>query len=112
MSTVLATLGRQLKAARKRRGLSQTQLAERVGRSFSRVSELERDLAGERWGRDRLTLFAEICDTLDLAPVLVPRASLARVEQLLDGGASNEERSATTTAFDDLFVDLNDDENR
>jgi transcriptional regulator with XRE-family HTH domain len=108
---VLNTLGEQIKRARKSRKMTQAQLAARVGRSMPRISELERDLESNRWGRDRLTLFAEICDALDLIPLLVPRARAAEVEALLDrqralGGAHRP----VPTSFDDLFVDLGDDE--
>jgi transcriptional regulator with XRE-family HTH domain len=111
MDSIFRTLGQQLKQARKQRDMSQSELASRVGRSVNRVSELERDLSGDRWGRDRLTLFAEICDTLNLAPVLVPRARLGEVEQLL--GRSNTPLAGNgimTTPFDDLFVDLSEHE--
>lgn len=111
MASIFQALGRQLKRARKDSGLSQAALAERVGRSFSRVSELERDLAGDRWGRDRLTLFAEICDALDLEPVLVPRSRLNEIEQLL--GRSDAPLAGlgiVTTPFEDLFVDLSEQE--
>jgi transcriptional regulator with XRE-family HTH domain len=111
MSGILTNLGKQLRSARKQRGLNQTELAKRVGRSFTRVSELERELAGARWGRDRLTLFADICDALDLVPVLVPRARLGDVEAVLEPGQPVGGRGPVTTPFDDLFVDLgNDDE--
>jgi transcriptional regulator with XRE-family HTH domain len=111
MASIFRTLGNQIKRARKERDMSQAQLAQRVGRSVNRVSELERDFTTDRWGRDRLTLFAEICDTLDLGPVLVPRGRLAEVEQLL--GRSDAPLPApgiVTTPFDDLFVDLSDHE--
>lgn len=109
MASIFHALGQQLKHARKERDMSQAELARRVGRSVNRVSELERDLASDRWGRDRLTLFAEICDTLDLAPVLVPRGRRGEVEQLL--GRSNTPPAGSgivTTPFDDLFVDLSE----
>jgi transcriptional regulator with XRE-family HTH domain len=107
MPTIFHNLAQQLKRARKERGMSQAALADRVGRSFQRVSEFERDLRNERWGRDRLTLFAEICDTLDLQPVLVPRTRVSEVDALL--GRSTGPLGGLgpmTTPFDDLFVDL------
>ena len=110
MSTIFKSLGEQLKSARKRRGLSQGALAARVGRSSTRVSELERELASDRLGRDRLTLFAEICDALDLVPILVPRSRAEQVERTLqrqEPGTSG--RGMHTTPFDELFVDLGDD---
>ncbi|CAN7654118.1 helix-turn-helix domain-containing protein [Rhizobium sp. LjRoot258] len=109
--TIFTTLGAQLRTVRKRRGLSQTDLGTRLGRDRARVSELERDLANNRLGRDRLTLFAEICDALDLVPVLVPRPRVSEVRQLIDEGTSEGRRSRQVpTAFDELFVDLDEDD--
>jgi transcriptional regulator with XRE-family HTH domain len=111
MSSIFRTLGEQLRRARKDRDMSQAEIARRVGRSVNRVSELERDLTSDRWGRDRLTLFAEICDTLDVQPILVPRARVNEVQQLL--GRSNLPLAGSaivTTPFDDLFVDLSEHE--
>ena len=71
---IFPVVGDQLRALRVKRGWSQPALAERVGRNRARISELERDLTNNRLGRDRLTLFAEVCDALDVVPVLVPRA--------------------------------------
>jgi transcriptional regulator with XRE-family HTH domain len=111
MASVFRTLGEQLKRARKDRAMSQAELARRVGRSVTRVSELERDLNGGRWGRDRLTLFAEICDTLDLEPVLVPRARVGEVGRLLGQSLdSPPAQGPVTSRFDDLFVDLGDED--
>jgi transcriptional regulator with XRE-family HTH domain len=112
MITIFARLGQQLRSVRKQRGLSQSELADRVGRSSTRVSELERDLAGDRWGRDRLTLFAEICDALDLVPVLVPRARVDEVERIVEGKTTPAGRPRPSTAFDDLFVDLDNDKEK
>jgi transcriptional regulator with XRE-family HTH domain len=107
--TVFNKLGEQLRAARAARGLSQPALAARIGRDRARISELERDLAGNRWGRDRLTLFAEICEALDLVPVLVPRRESAAIRRLLHGAdADIASGRPVTSAFDDLFVDLSD----
>jgi len=106
---IFTSLGEQIKRARKSRRMTQADLAARVGRSMPRVSELERDLEGNRWGRDRLTLFAEICDALDLVPVLVPRARAAEVEAVLrPASSSSVPRRPAPSAFDDLFVDLGD----
>jgi transcriptional regulator with XRE-family HTH domain len=82
MEQVFDILGQQLRAARRRRHLSQAQLAARVGRNAARISELERDLITNRLGRDRLTLVAEICDALDLVPVFVSRARLGQAIEL------------------------------
>lgn len=109
MSDILPTLGEQLRRARRTRSFSQAELAERLGRDRARISEFERDLASNRMGRDRLTLFAEICDALDLVPVIVPRARAAEIRQSLQGAAAEGSlRRSAPSAFDDLFVDLDD----
>lgn len=110
MSTVLEMIGAQLQQARRARGLSQAELAKRLGRDRARISDFERELAANRLGRDRLTLFAEICDALDLVPVIVPRARAAQIRSEFEA-AGNEpsHRRGAPKAFDDLFVDLDDD---
>ncbi|MBB3399334.1 MULTISPECIES: helix-turn-helix transcriptional regulator [unclassified Rhizobium] len=111
LETVFNILGTQLRAARKRRGLSQPEIAARLGRNRARISELERDLASNRWGRDRLTLFAEICDALDLTPVLVPRSRVAEVRGLIEETGSEKRQSKQTpSAFDELFIDLGEED--
>lgn len=111
MASIFQQLGEQLRAARKERGLSQAEVAARVNRSFSRVSELERDLLRGRWGRDRLTLFAEICDALDLVPMLVPRGRSEAAHRAIESGnAVSLIQRIAPNAFDDLFVDLTNDE--
>lgn len=106
----LALLGRQLRQERLKADMSQRDLASRVGRNAVRISELERDLLGGRWGRDRLTLLVEICDALALEIILVPRASAEEVESLVRGGPASMPREDASSAFDDLFVDLSEDE--
>ena len=82
-----------------------------LGRDRARISEHERDLASNRLGRDRLTLFAEICDALDVVPVLVPKARAAEVRQMVEHSAGPSRVPAPVRpAFDELFVDLGDDE--
>ncbi|AGS25349.1 helix-turn-helix domain-containing protein [Rhizobium etli] len=110
-NTIFNTLGEQLLAARKRRGLSQPALATRLGRDRARISELERDLATDRRGRDRLTLFAEICDALDLVPVLLPKSRIGEVRKLIGDAGEQQNRSEAASAFDELFVDLDEDDN-
>lgn len=108
--TIFNALGEQLLAARKQRGLSQPALATRLGRDRARISELERDLATDRRGRDRLTLFAEICDALDLVPVLLPKSRLAEVSALVGDTAYQQNKGTAASAFDELFVDLDEDD--
>jgi len=109
--SILRDLGLQLKEARARRKLTQPALAARLGRDRARISELERDLLNERLGRDRLALLLEICDALDLTPMLVPAARANDVRAILTPApARPAPPQAPTTAFDDVFVDLSDDE--
>ncbi|AGS24549.1 helix-turn-helix domain-containing protein [Rhizobium etli] len=109
--TIFNTIGEQLLAARKQRGLSQPELATRLGRDRARISELERDLATDRRGRDRLTLFAEICDSLDLVPILLPKSRVGEVRRLIGDAGEPQNRGAAASAFDELFVDLDEDDN-
>lgn len=104
------SLGRQVRQERLKANMSQRDLASRVGRNAVRISEFERDLLRDRWGRDRLTLLVEICDALALDIVLVPRARSAEVESLVHGTPSSTRQGDVTSAFEDLFVDLGDDE--
>ncbi len=109
MSSIFNYLGQQLLAARRRRGLSQPDLATRVGRNRARISELERDLATNRLGRDRLTLFVELCDALDLVPVLVPKSRVSELRPFIEHDPAPLRQSAQpSSAFDDLFIDLDD----
>jgi transcriptional regulator with XRE-family HTH domain len=111
MATIFETLGEQLRRVRRSRGLSQAGVAQRVGRDRARISEFERDLSTNRVGRDRLTLFAEICSALDLVPVVVPRARASEILALVDTRAGEgPPRRSPSSAFDELFVDLDDDE--
>ncbi|HEY1607373.1 MAG TPA: helix-turn-helix transcriptional regulator [Allosphingosinicella sp.] len=107
--TIFSMIGEQLRALRAERSWSQPALAARIGRDRARISELERDLAGNRWGRDRLTLFAEICDALDVVPVLVPKARAAEARQLVERTKSGSIHALPVRPiFDELFVDLGD----
>lgn len=110
------TLGRHLAAGRKARGLSQRMMAERVQRNPARVAEIESDLLHGRTHRDRLTLLLDMCDSLDLVPMLVPRSRAREVEALLGlGRAETGAPSAAGAAprvFDEVFVDLGGDEDK
>lgn len=105
-----ASLGRQIRQERLKANMSQRDLASRVGRNAVRISEIERDLLRDRWGRDRLTLFVEICDALSLEIVLVPRARAAEIESLVRGTPSSTSQGDVISVFDELFVDLGQDE--
>lgn len=106
---IFSLLGDQVRHWRDRRSMSQGALAHRVGRDRARISEFERDLIGGRWGRDRLTLFAEICDALDLVPVLVPRAQVGAIRSRIGDSNPVDFNRPVRSAFDDLFVDLEED---
>ena len=108
--STFASLGQQIRQERLKAGMTQRELASRVGRNAVRISEFERDLFQERWGRDRLTLLAEVCDALGLDIVLVPRARTGEIESLVRGTPSSMPQGDVTSAFDDLFVDLGEDE--
>ncbi|MES2147344.1 MAG: helix-turn-helix transcriptional regulator [Pseudomonadota bacterium] len=108
--STFASLGRRIRQARLTADMTQRALASRVGRNPVRISEFERDLLQDRWGRDRLTLLAEICDALGLEIVLVPRARAAEIESLVRGAPPSKPQGDVISAFDDLFVDLGDDE--
>jgi transcriptional regulator with XRE-family HTH domain len=108
--STFASLGRQIRQERLKADMSQRDLASRVGRNAVRISEFERDLLQERWGRDRLTLLVEICDALALDIVLVPRARASEIESMVRGTPSSMPQGDVTSAFDDLFVNLGDDQ--
>lgn len=112
MEGIFPILGVQLRNWRRRRNFTQPQLAHRLGRDRARISELERDLAGERWGRDRLTLFAEACDALDVVPVLVPRGQAKQIQEMVAEKGTTPTSQPVRSAFDDLFVDLDDGDDR
>jgi transcriptional regulator with XRE-family HTH domain len=115
MSSIFTRLGKRLRQERNRAGMSQRDVASRVGRNAVRISELERDLLQDRWGRDRLTLLLEICDALGAEPILVPRGRAGAVEALLGRDPKTMPASDVPSAFDELFVDLggdDDDEDR
>jgi transcriptional regulator with XRE-family HTH domain len=105
-------LGEQLRSWRNRRRFSQPALAQRLGRDRARISELERDLRTGRWGRDRLTLFAEACDALDVVPVLVPRDRAGDILATVTGASEIDFRQPVRSAFDELFVDLDDEDDK
>lgn len=105
---ILTMIGQQLISARKERGLNQGDLAERLGRDRARISELDRDLANNRLGRDRLTLFAEMCDALDLVPVLIPKSRLSELRPLISEIPKQHPSGEAPSAFDDLFIDLDE----
>jgi len=103
------TFGEAIRAERRRRGLNQTELANRVGRATSRISELERDLTTGRLGKDRLTLLAEICDAMDLVPVLVSRDQAQSGSYRTETLTGQQAPGPRPSVFDEVFVDISDD---
>lgn len=107
---LLSPLGLSLRERRHERGMTQPQLARRLGRSTPRISELEKELLADRIGKDRLALLVEICDALDLVPMLVPAEKAQAVRRSISPGSSTSSPVASGRVFDDVFVDLSDDE--
>ncbi len=108
--SILSMIGQQLISARKEKGLNQGDVADRLGRDRARISELDRDLANNRLGRDRLTLFAEMCEALDLVPLLIPKSRLNELRPLISEIPEQRPTAYAPSAFDDLFIDLNEEE--
>lgn len=107
-TTIFTLLGQQLLQARHHKGFTQPQLAARLGRDRARISELERDLAAGRLGRDRLTLFVEMCDALGVVPLLVPRDQVETVRAIVDTEYPSTDGVPPPATFDAVFVDLDD----
>jgi transcriptional regulator with XRE-family HTH domain len=103
-------IGRALRQRRRERGLTQPQLARCVDRSTPRISELETHLLGGRPARDRLGLLLELCDALDLVPVLIPRERAQGIQRLLPSPPTETAAPSPGRAFDDVFVDLSADD--
>ena len=73
-----ATVGRILAATRERLGLSQSELARRLGVSGANLSRIEH-------GADlRVSTLLEIARALRLEPMLVPKENVPSVRALLD----------------------------
>lgn len=107
---LLSPLGAALRERRHERGLTQPQLAHRLGRSTPRISELEKELLADRLGKDRLSLLVEICDALDLVPMLIPAEKAQAVRRLIARETSISTPVAPGRVFDDIFVDLTDED--
>lgn len=105
---LMPRLGAAIRQARLSRGLTQSQVAHRVGRAMPRISELESDLLHDRPGRDRLALLADVCDALGLALVAVPRERVERVEAVIKESVSTKPTPKAHSVFDELFVDLSE----
>lgn len=78
-------LGRFLREQRTSRGLSQQQLAEKIGLGQRQVSDLERGVVDTR-----LSTLRHVAHALDLEVMLVPRRIVPAIEQLLHGGDASK----------------------
>jgi transcriptional regulator with XRE-family HTH domain len=105
---IARSLGSHLVEGRKAKGLSQREVARIVQRSPTRVAELESDLLKERSHRDRLALVIDLCDALDLIPMLVPRSRAGEVDRLLGRGTADAPAVAGVArrVYDEVFIDL------
>ena len=74
--------------------------ARRVCRNSSETS------LPNRLGKDRLTLLAEICDALDLVPVLVPQQRLMEVQALLGIAASAQSGSTPPKSHEPVLREM------
>jgi transcriptional regulator with XRE-family HTH domain len=109
---IARSLGAHLVEGRKAKGFSQREIARMVQRSPTRIAELESDLLKERSHRDRLALVIDLCDALDLIPMLVPRSRVGEVDRLLGRGTADAPAVAgiARSVYDELFVDLGEDD--
>jgi len=87
---VANALAKTFRTTRKQLGFRQADVAARLHRSMGRIAELENDLEQGRCKRDRLQLFLEMADALNLVPVLVPQNRVGEVERILHQSARGE----------------------
>ncbi len=81
MISSFSAIGQTLRAARRARGMSQSDLAQRVGMRQSTISNAEA-------GRDlRLGTLVELSRALDLEPILAPRRLLPAITAILGNGS-------------------------
>lgn len=93
-------LAAALRAARKRKKLSQRDVARLIGRDLRRVFEME---SGEH--DPRLSSVAMLARVLELRLVLVPEEMQDRVMAMIGAApAAPAGGAAVTSVFDDLFV--------
>jgi transcriptional regulator with XRE-family HTH domain len=90
-------LALEIRRARARRGLSQRDLASRVGKAQSRVAEAE-----DPEGNPTLATLVALAAALDMGLFLVPRERVQAVERLL--ADANPAPAAVPTVFEELFV--------
>ncbi|MBR1163112.1 helix-turn-helix domain-containing protein [Bradyrhizobium elkanii] len=94
-SEAIRQLGRLLRDARKRAGLTQEQVAERAGISRPRYRDIEQGSAAAR-----ATTLINVAGALGMELMLIPQAMVAGVNALLRP-SEGEDRPAFTTDMDD-----------
>jgi transcriptional regulator with XRE-family HTH domain len=93
-------LVRSLREAREAKSLTQTDLARRMGRVQSRISEVE---AGE--ADPRLSTAVFMAEALGQQLVLIPKDRIKEVQQLLGRGAPSDQTGSTVqSVFDEVFI--------
>jgi transcriptional regulator with XRE-family HTH domain len=96
-------IGIQLAEARSRAGLTQSELAEKLGVQQSRVSRIEHE------ANPRLDTVQSYARALGLELVLVPRKQLSGVQAMLSGQAAPEEVGRSRfPSLADLVRDVSD----
>ncbi|HEY0836360.1 MAG TPA: helix-turn-helix transcriptional regulator [Azospirillum sp.] len=103
-------LSKQLREARQRIGLTQQDVAGRLGRNRARLSELEASLSEGKAIRDRLGLLLDMAEVLGVVPMLVPRSRVTDVEALLEDRPVLPGAGSLPRIFDEVFVNLSDEE--
>lgn len=84
-----------LKAARKRKGLSQRELSERSGVPQSHISRIENGAVDLR-----LSSLIELARTLDMELLIVPRKAVPAVQSIVHGRFGSEGKSGAAWALD------------
>ena len=84
-----------LKAARKRKGLSQRELSERSGVPQSHISRIENGAVDLR-----LSSLIELARTLDMELLMVPRKAVPAFQSIVEGKFGSEGKSGTAWALD------------
>jgi transcriptional regulator with XRE-family HTH domain len=92
-----STLGKLLRATREQKGLTQKDLAERLGVRQRQISDLERSAMDPRF-----STVQDVARALEMELVLIPRHLVSAVE-----GLQGNERSARTPMY---ALDVVDDE--
>jgi transcriptional regulator with XRE-family HTH domain len=87
----MASIQDQLRQSREVKGLTQSDMGERIGQPQSAVSRIERG------GDIRVSTLLEMARVLEMEPVLVPKHLIAAVHALL-GHASSQDNIQTSSS--------------